>query len=143
MTKTRRRYAGEQKAKVVRRHLVAKEALSDLADELALQPSQIHMWVKQVIGQAERAFERLTSGRATTDTPDREVAQLLGTIASRNAAIALLAEALMAVRADSHGLDLTFGISTNAINPRGRMQRSPRQITSPQLTAIGKNSNSP
>ncbi len=38
---TRRHFTPQQKAEVVRRHLVAKEAVSDLANELQVQPSQL------------------------------------------------------------------------------------------------------
>jgi transposase-like protein len=34
------------------------EPVSNLADELGVQPSQIHAWVKQVLDEAERALER-------------------------------------------------------------------------------------
>ena len=58
----RRRFSSEQKAMIVRRHLSGKEPVSDLADEFGVQPSQIHLWVKQVLEQAERAFS--TGGRS-------------------------------------------------------------------------------
>ena len=58
MSSKRRHFSAEQKAQVVRRHLAGKEAVSDLADELQIQPSVIHLWVKQVLEQAERAFEK-------------------------------------------------------------------------------------
>ncbi len=62
MSQTRRHFSADQKAQIVRRHLSGKEPISNLADEFGLQPSQIHNWVKQVLDQAEHAFER-TAGR--------------------------------------------------------------------------------
>ena len=56
--KSRRRFDAQKKAQIVRRHLAEKVPVSDLADELDVQPSQIHTWVKQVLDQAEKAFER-------------------------------------------------------------------------------------
>ena len=53
----RRHFTPEQKAQVVRRHLSGKEPVSALAEELGVQPSQIHAWVNQVLAQAEKAFE--------------------------------------------------------------------------------------
>jgi len=50
----------EKKAQIVRRHLADKVPVSDLADAFSVQPSQIHMWVKQVLDQAEKAFEQPT-----------------------------------------------------------------------------------
>ena len=34
-----------QKADIVRRHLIDKEPVSDLADRFGAQPSQVHNWV--------------------------------------------------------------------------------------------------
>ena len=39
MTKARKQYTGEQKVAILRRHLVDKEPVSKLCDELALQPT--------------------------------------------------------------------------------------------------------
>ena len=58
MRQSRRNFSAFQKAQIVRRHLSGKEPVSKLADELGLQPSQIHTWVKQVLDEAERALER-------------------------------------------------------------------------------------
>src|SRR5580704_7840619 len=43
MSSTRRHFSAEQKAQIVRRHLSGKEAVSDLADELKIQPSGVVM----------------------------------------------------------------------------------------------------
>jgi transposase-like protein len=52
MSRTRRHFTPEQKAQIVRRHLMGKEPVSDLADEFGLLPSLIHGWVHQVMAQA-------------------------------------------------------------------------------------------
>ena len=67
---TRRHFSPEQKATIVRRHLADKEPVSNLADEVGVQPSQIHLWVKQLLDQAERAFQ--SNGRKrTVSNPDQ------------------------------------------------------------------------
>ena|SRR6185312_8385569 len=91
----RRHFTAEQKAKVVRRHLTGKESISDLADELDVQPSQIHLWVKQVLDQAEKAFER-SSARAAKradDAKDLKIAHLQEKLAKKNEVVAELMEA--------------------------------------------------
>jgi transposase-like protein len=75
MTRVRRHFTADQKAQVVRRHLAGKEAVSTLAEELGVQPTQIHQWVQQLLAQAERAFERTVGSRRVDETKDREVAQ--------------------------------------------------------------------
>src|SRR6266404_1543299 len=59
MSKSRRHFSPEQKAEIVRRHVAGKEPVSNLADEFNVQPTQSHGWVKQVLDQAERAFEKI------------------------------------------------------------------------------------
>jgi hypothetical protein len=57
MSQTSKRFTPAQKAEIVRRHRSGKEPVSDLADKFGAQPSQIHNWVRQVLEQAERAFQ--------------------------------------------------------------------------------------
>ena len=93
-SKVRRHFTGPQKAEVVRRHLVGKETVADLADELVVQPSQIHLWIMQVMDQAERAFER--SGKRQTkrteQAKDRRIEQLEAKLTDKNEVIAELME---------------------------------------------------
>src|SRR6185369_17049617 len=71
MSSKRRHFSAEQKAQVVRRHLAGKEAVSNLADELQIQPSMIHLWVKQVLEQVERAFDKAPGRRALAEASTR------------------------------------------------------------------------
>jgi transposase-like protein len=88
MTK-RRHFSPEQKATVVRRHLAGKEPVSNLAEELGIQPSQIHLWVKQLLDQAERAYS--LPGRRGAP-PSREKSRLAALEAAVDRKDALLAE---------------------------------------------------
>ena len=91
----RRHFTPEQKAQIVRRHLSGKEPVSALAEELGVQPSQIHAWVNQVLAQAEKAFEKSQrNGHARTDqAKDRRIEHLQAKIADKNEVIAELMEA--------------------------------------------------
>jgi transposase len=93
MSQTRRRLTPAQKAEVVRRHVSGKESVSDLADELGLQPSQIHGWVKQVLDQAERAFQP-GPGRPLRieQLKDRKIEHLQAKLVDKNEVIAELME---------------------------------------------------
>ena len=92
MSNTRRHFSAEQKAQVVRRHLAGKEAVSDLADELKVQPSAIPLWVKQVLEQAERAFEKSSGNRRLTQTKDHRIEHLEARLVQKNEVIAELME---------------------------------------------------
>lgn len=92
MSRTRRHFTSEQKAEVVRRHLRGKEAVSDLADELGVQPSQIHNWIKQVLDQADKAFQRSKGNRRPEATKERNIEQLQAKLADKNEVISELME---------------------------------------------------
>jgi transposase-like protein len=95
-SRTRRSFSPLQKAEIVRRHLAGKVAVSDLADELGVQPSQIHLWVKQLLDQAERAFERSAGARRQTrraeNAKEQRIEQLQAKLADKNEVIAELME---------------------------------------------------
>jgi transposase-like protein len=95
MSGRRRHFTAEQKADVVRRHVSGKEAVSDLADEFGIQPSQIHAWVKQVLEQAEAAFQRKLGGRRkdrTEQIKDQRIAHLEQKLVQKNEVISELME---------------------------------------------------
>ena len=90
--RTRRRFTPQQKAEIVRRHLAGKEAVSALAEEFGVQPSQIHGWVNQVLAQAEAAFQRTAgAGRGERRKAER-IAQLEAKLVQKNEVIAELME---------------------------------------------------
>lgn len=92
MSTTRRSFSAEQKAQIVRRHLVGKEPVSALAEELTVQPSQIHLWVNQVLTQAEKAFERTGRQQKGEDSKERRIAHLEAKLVQKNEVIAELME---------------------------------------------------
>ena len=69
------------------------EDASELAAELDIQPSLIHLWVKQVLDQAEKAFER-SKGPKEKKREDRAAQRIAHLEAKgiRNPAVAQAAE---------------------------------------------------
>lgn len=47
--RTRRPFTSEQKAEILRRHMVDKVPVSDLCNELGLQPSLFYQWQRQAL----------------------------------------------------------------------------------------------
>jgi transposase-like protein len=106
MNRTRRSFTAEQKAAVVRRHLAGKEPVSALAEELEVQPSQIHTWVNQVLVQAEKAFERTPQHRRSEQAKNRQIERLLAKLVDKNEVIAELIEAnLRATKVNGEALN--------------------------------------
>ena len=59
--KKRRCHSTEQKAEVLRRHLVDKVPISDLCDEYDLQPSLLYGWLKQLTSNLGVALDAVGS----------------------------------------------------------------------------------
>ena len=92
MSKSRTHFTPPQTAAIVRRHWAGKEPVSNLADEFNVQPTQIHTWIKQVLDQAERAFEKTMNRTAkrADDVKDRKIAALEEKLVKKNEVVAEL-----------------------------------------------------
>jgi transposase-like protein len=62
-TAKRRRFAAEEKAAILRRHLVEKVPVSDLCDEYGLNPALFYRWQQTLFEHASAAFERRSDAR--------------------------------------------------------------------------------
>src|SRR5688572_26728390 len=93
--KTRRHFSPEQKAAIVRRHLVDKVAVSDLCDEYKIQPSMLYTWQKTLIDGAPKAFEG-GSERSRSSSRESElqkrIEQLEAKLAKKDSIIAEISE---------------------------------------------------
>jgi transposase len=78
--RTRRRHSPEQKATLLRQHLVDKKPVSDICNEAEIQPSVFYKWERDLLEGAPSLF-------ATRRTPSREQ-ELLDKIAALEAKLA-------------------------------------------------------
>lgn len=93
--KSRRRFTPDQKAAIVRRHLVDKVPISDLCDEYKIQPSMIYTWQKAVVENAARAFDGTTEQKGASSREAelaRRIEQLEAKLAKKDAIIAEISE---------------------------------------------------
>ena len=58
MKKQRKHYSPEEKVAILRRHLVEGVPISDLCDELELQPTVFYRWQKEFFENGAAAFEQ-------------------------------------------------------------------------------------
>src|SRR5438552_17575669 len=63
MKKQRKHYTPEEKVGILRRHLLDKEPISALCDELGLQPTVFYRWQKEFFENGAAAFQ----GNAPSD----------------------------------------------------------------------------
>lgn len=78
---TRRRFSAEEKSKIVMRIVQDGNRLSDVADELKIQPSQLVQWKKQLFENAHLAFEscrdsELEKTRRRLEDSERKIAEI-------------------------------------------------------------------
>lgn len=57
MRKERKHYTAEEKVAILRRHLLDKVPLSDLCEELGLQPTVFDRWQKEFFENGAAAFQ--------------------------------------------------------------------------------------
>jgi len=101
--RSRRHFTTEQKAALLRRHLVDKVPVSDLCNEIGLQPSVFYQWLRQV-------HENLAGALTTTPAPlgpskrekelAAEVAQLKAKLAKKDGVIAEIAAEFTQLKKD-------------------------------------------
>jgi transposase len=98
--KARRRFTAEQKATVVRRHLVDKIAVSDLCDEYKIQPSVFYSWQKQVSDNIARAFdaEKVDARVSKEAELAKKIAQLEAKLARKDNIIPEISEEYVALK---------------------------------------------
>jgi transposase len=87
----RRHFTGQQKAAIVKAHLVDRVPISDLCEKHQIQLAQFYQWQKQLFENAEAAFERKNQP-AGPSPQDRKIAQLEAKLATKNEVIAELME---------------------------------------------------
>ena len=90
MTRSRRTFTSQEKAAVVKRYLVDRIPVSDLCDELRLQPTQIYQWQKQLFENAHAAFAKTGRVSKQDDAKDKKIEALEAKIQLKNEDVAEL-----------------------------------------------------
>lgn len=88
--KKRKRYTANEKVTILKRHLLEKEPVSDLCDEISLHPTQFFRWQKTFFEKGASVFE--TKGRSQASALSKKVQDLEDVIAHKNAVLAEVLE---------------------------------------------------
>ncbi|MCK5734025.1 MAG: transposase [Candidatus Latescibacteria bacterium] len=86
----RTHYTSQEKVAILRRHLVEQVPVSDLCDELGLQPTVFYRWQKQFFENGAAAFERTTNPQQKS--AERRTAQLEEKLRRKNEVLSELME---------------------------------------------------
>ncbi len=91
MRKERKNYTAEEKVAILKRHLVDKEPISNLCDELALQPTVFYRWQKEFFENGAAAFQ--TKARSNHQAEQERIEYLEKKIQTKDEVLAeLMAE---------------------------------------------------
>ncbi len=88
MSRERKNYTPEEKVAILKRHLVDKVPVSDLCDELGLNPTVFYGWQKQLFENGAAAFEK--TRRRQADRRDQRIEKLEAKLAQKNEVLAEL-----------------------------------------------------
>jgi len=88
MRKLRKNYTAEEKVAILKRHLVEKVPVSDLCDELGLNPNVFYNWQKLFFENGAAALTPARKSKA--DRRDRKIEQLETKLTQKNEVLAEL-----------------------------------------------------
>ena len=78
MKEQRKHYTPEEKVAILRRHLLEKEPISKLCDELGLQPTAFYRWQKEFFENGAVAFQpKARPNHSVEQTQDDVLAELM------------------------------------------------------------------
>ena len=84
MKKERRHFTAEDKVAALKRHLVDLVPVSNLCDELGIQPGQFYVWQKLFFENGAAVFQK--PGRKVKDVQAERIAALEQKLAKKNEA---------------------------------------------------------
>jgi len=100
MKKQRKHYTPEEKVAILRRHLLEKEPVSKLCDEMGLKPTVFYRWQKEFFENGAAVFQ--PRGRANDSAEQERIAYLEKRIQTKD-------EVLAELMAEHVALKKTFG----------------------------------
>ncbi len=86
--KPRRHYTPEQKAELLKKHLVGKVPISNLCDDNQLQPSVFYDWQRRLFERGHLAFVENKGSSRREQELEQRVAYLEAKLAKKDAVIA-------------------------------------------------------
>jgi transposase len=98
MKKQRKHYAPEEKVAILRRHLLEKEPISKLCDEVGLQPTVFYRWQKEFFENEAAAFEQ--RARPNHSAEQERIAYLEKKIQTKDEVLAELMAEHVALKKD-------------------------------------------
>ena len=90
---TRRHFTPQEKAAIVKRHLLEGVPISNLCDEFKIIPTLFYQWQRQLFENAHLVFENGRKSKAVEDAKDQKIESLQAKLVRKNEVMAELMEA--------------------------------------------------
>jgi transposase len=89
---TRRHFSPQEKATIVKRHVLEGTPVSDLCDEFGLNPTLFYQWQRLLFENAHLAFDNGRKSKAVEDVKDKKIEQLQAKLQRKNEVLSELME---------------------------------------------------
>jgi len=90
----RRRFSGQEKIKILKRHLLEGEPISEVCKEFEITPKQFYDWQKQLFDKGDELFN-MKRGPSSMDARDQKIEDLEAKLARKNEVLSEAVEALV------------------------------------------------
>ena len=98
MEKHRKHYTAQEKISILRRHLVDNVPVSDLCDELGLQPTVFYRWQKTLFENGASVFENHGSNGRQKEAEERKIEALEAKLRRKDEVLSELMEEHIALK---------------------------------------------
>jgi transposase-like protein len=96
--KRRRQIPSQDKANILKRHLVDKVPVSDLCDEYGIQPSALYTWQRKLFENAAVALESQGRAKRQQKAEEEKITALRAKLARKDEVLAELMEEHVALK---------------------------------------------
>lgn len=90
--RTRRHFTPQEKASIVKRHLLEGVPVSNLCDEFDINPTLFYQWQRTLFENAHLAFDNGRKSKVADDANVRKIGQLEAKLTRKNEVMAELME---------------------------------------------------
>ena len=94
----RRRFSGEEKIRILKKHLVEGEAVSAICKEHGISPTMFYQWQKALFENGAEVFDSKKARPSQLDRRDRKIKELEDKLAHKNEVLSEAVEALVTAK---------------------------------------------
>lgn len=91
----RRRFSGEEKIRILKKHLLEGEPVSAICQENGISPTMFYQWQKALFENGSEVFDSKNARPSQLDQRDRKIKELEQKLAHKNEVLSEAVEALV------------------------------------------------